>query len=88
MFPHLMPGTPVISGINDAEKNIFAAAALLHECAIDTIHCLPCHRLGEAKLGRIGMDRPGPDLNIPNRPDMKPVVERFDRKEIHAVAYD
>ena len=88
VFPRLQPRMPVIPGINDDEKNISATAALLHECAIDTIHCLPYHRLGEAKLARIGTDRPGPGLNIPDRPDLKPVVERFAQEEIHVVAYD
>jgi pyruvate formate lyase activating enzyme len=87
-FPHLQPRMPVIPGINDDEKNIFAAAALLHECAIDTIHCLPYHRLGEAKRGRIGTDMPRVDLNIPDRPDLRPLIERFAREEIHVVAYD
>jgi pyruvate-formate lyase-activating enzyme len=79
---------PVIPGINDDENNICATAALLHECAMDTIHCLPYHRLGEAKIGRIGMGRPGPDLKIPHRPDLKSVVERFAGEGIHVVAYD
>lgn len=87
-FPHLQPRMPVIPGINDDEKNISATAALLHECTIDTIHCLPYHRLGEAKLGRIGTARTGPGLNIPDRPDLKAVVERFAKEEIHVVAYD
>jgi len=87
-FPHLQPRMPVIPGINDDEKNIFAAAALLHECAMDTIHCLPYHKLGEAKRGRIGMGRPRIDLNIPDRPDLKPLIERFAREGIHVVAYD
>jgi pyruvate formate lyase activating enzyme len=88
VFPHLQPRMPVIPGINDNEKNISATAALLHECAMDTIHCLPYHRLGEAKVGRIGTGRPGPDLNIPHRPDLRPVVERFAREGIRVVAYD
>jgi pyruvate formate lyase activating enzyme len=87
-FSHLQPRMPVIPGINDDEKNICATAALLHECSMDTIHCLPYHRLGEEKLSRIGRDRPGPALNIPLRPDLKPVIERFAREEIHVVAYD
>jgi pyruvate formate lyase activating enzyme len=88
MFPHIQPRMPVISGINDHEKNIFATAALLHECAMDTIHCLPYHRLGEVKLCQLGLGRPGSDLNSPDRPDLKPVIERFARKGIHVVAYD
>jgi pyruvate formate lyase activating enzyme len=88
VFRHVQPRMPVIPGINDDEKNILATAVFLHECAMDTIHCLPYHRLGEAKLGRIGMGGPGPDLNIPNRPDLKPVVERFVREGIHVIAYD
>ena len=88
MFPHLQPRMPVIPGCNDDEKNIFATAAILHECALDTIHCLPYHRMGEAKLGRMGMGSPRSDLNIPHRPDLKLVVERFAREGIHVVAYD
>lgn len=86
VFPRVQPRMPVIPGINDDEKNIFAAATLLHECAIDTMHCLPYHRLGEAKRGRIGTGRF--DLNIPHRPDLKPVIEHFAREGIHVVAYD
>jgi hypothetical protein len=33
------------------------------------------------------MGWPSPDLNIPHRPDLKPVVERFAREKIHVVAY-
>jgi pyruvate formate lyase activating enzyme len=87
-FPHLQPRMPVIPGINDDEKNIFAVAVLLHECAMDTIHCLPYHRLGEAKRGRIGPGRARLDLNIPDRPDLKLLIERFAREGIHVVAYD
>jgi pyruvate formate lyase activating enzyme len=87
-FPHLQPRMPVIPGINDDEKNIFAVAVLLHECAIDTIHCLPYHRLGESKRERIGINKPRIDLNIPDRPDLKPLIERFAREGIHVVAYD
>ncbi|MEK7826779.1 MAG: hypothetical protein AAB299_03430, partial [Thermodesulfobacteriota bacterium] len=85
---HVQPRMPVIPGCNDDEKNIVATAAFLHECAMETIHCLPYHRMGEAKLGRIGMGRPSPDPDIPHRPDLKSVVERFAREEIHVVAYD
>ncbi len=52
------------------------------------IHCLPYHRLGEAKIGRIGTGRPSTDINIPDRPDLRPVVERFAGEEIHVVACD
>lgn len=88
VFPHLQPRMPVIPGMNDDEKNIAATAAILHECGMETIHCLPYHRMGEAKRGRIGIASPRPDLNIPHRPDLKPVIERFAREEIHVVAYD
>jgi len=87
-FPRLQPRMPVIPGINDDEKNILATAAFLRECAIDTIHCLPYHRLGAAKRGRIGTERPGLEFDIPDRPDLGPVIERFAREGIHGVAYD
>ena len=87
-FPHLQPRMPVIPGINDDERNIVAVAALLHECARDTIHCLPYHRLGEAKRVRIGMVMPRIELNIPDRPDLKPLIERFAREGIHVIAYN
>ena len=87
-FPHLQPRMPVIPGINDDERNIAAVAALLHECAKDTIHCLPYHRLGEAKRGRIETGKPRIDLNIPDRPDLKPLIERFAKERIHVIAYN
>jgi pyruvate formate lyase activating enzyme len=86
--PNLQPRMPVIPGINDDENNIFAVAALLHECAIDTIHCLPYHRLGESKRGRFGTDRPRIDLNIPERPDLKPLNKLFASEGIYVVVYD
>jgi len=86
VFPHLQPRMPVIPGVNKDEKNIVATAAFLHECSIDTIHCLSYHRMGEAKRGRIGVGRLGPTPDIPDRPDLKPVVERFLREGIHVVA--
>ena len=88
VFPHVQPRMPVIPGINDDEKNILATAALLRECAMDTIHCLPYNKLGEAKRGRIGTGRPTRDLNIPDRPDLKPLIERFAREGFHVVTYD
>jgi pyruvate formate lyase activating enzyme len=88
VFPHVQPRMPVIPGINDDENNILATAALLRECAMDTIHCLPYNKLGEAKRGRIGTGRPTRDLNIPDRPDLRPLIERFAREGIHVVTYD
>lgn len=87
-FSRVQPRMPVVPGINDGEENIRAVAAFLHECAVETIHCLPYHRLGEAKLGRIGRREPRLELDIPDRPDLGPVVERFVREGIHAVACD
>jgi pyruvate formate lyase activating enzyme len=87
-FPSVQPRMPVIPGCNDDQGNIRATAALLHECGLDTIHCLPYHKLGEEKLRRIGMKRPGLGLTIPDRPDLTQVIEGFAREEIHVVAYD
>ena len=87
-FSQLQPRMPIIPGINDDEKNVLATAAFLHECGMDRIHCLPYHRLGEVKSGRLRTGRPGVDLNIPHGPDLEPVIECFAREGIHVVAYD
>jgi pyruvate formate lyase activating enzyme len=83
---HLQPRMPVIPGINDDPENIRATAALLHECGLSTIHCLPYRRPGEEKRQQLGME--GPCLTIADRPDLGPVIEGFAREEIHVVAYD
>ncbi len=88
VFSPLQPRMPVIPGINDDAENIFATAALLKECAIDRIHCLPCHRLGEGKRERIETPGPRPVLRIPHRPDLRYVAELFAKEGIHAIIYD
>ena len=65
VFPHVQPRMPVIPGCNDDEKNIVATAAFLHECAMETIHCLPYHRMGRRSWAGSGWAGPAPIRTSP-----------------------
>ncbi|MBW2093673.1 MAG: glycyl-radical enzyme activating protein [Deltaproteobacteria bacterium] len=65
-FPQLQPRMPVIPTITDVPENIAAIAGFLKANHKETIHLLPYHNLGEAKLPRIDTGlRPMHLENIP-----------------------
>lgn len=79
---------PVVPGINTAPDNIRATARFLKKNKQKSIHLLPYHTLGDAKLNRIETKlRP---LNItPLDPEnLLEIQELFQKEEIHAVLYD
>jgi len=52
-LPGLTPRMPVIPGLNDTKKNIIDTALFLKKHKKTSIHLLPYHNMGEAKLPRI-----------------------------------
>ena len=79
---------PVVPGINTAPDNIRATARFLKRNNQKSIHLLPYHTLGDAKLNRIETKlRP---LNItPLDPEhLLEIQDLFQKEEIHAVLYD
>ena len=77
----------MIPGINDEEENIKATARFLLQQGHQTLHCLPYHNMGEAKLRRI--NNPLSPLLLPAWDDQrKKTVENLLEKEgVHAVFY-
>ena len=88
IFRHLQARMPVIPGINDDYENISATARFLEENHHTTIHCLPYHRMGEAKLQRIRTDLGPLDKKSITGEDLKYVKEIFKGEGIDAVTYD
>ena len=79
---------PLVPGMNDGLDNIRATACFLRQNNHHSIHCLPYHNLGEAKLA--GIQTPltplGLDRLTPKRRQW--VKDIFDQEGIHADIYD
>ncbi len=76
---------PIVPGINDSAENLEKTAAFLCENGLKSIHCLPYHRLGESKLGRI--DTSLMPLGINESGNYEYVKEIFMQSGIDAVFY-
>ena len=79
---------PVIPGRNDSRQNVLATAAFLRAHGKPSIHCLPYHNLGEAKLGRIGSPLEPLRLARPGPAELEAVRALFEQEGIHAVVYE
>ncbi len=83
----VQPRMPVVPGINDDEENIRATARIIRDAGLSSIHCLPWHGMGDAKLARIDAPRERVDAVAPG-PDLMEAVKRiFAREGIDAVIY-
>lgn len=81
----LQPRMPVIPGLNDDDRNLRATARFLAGHGHRTLHCLPYHALGEAKLPTIA-----PILRPLGRSSLDPralegVARRFAKEGIDVV---
>ncbi|MFQ5631290.1 MAG: glycyl-radical enzyme activating protein [bacterium] len=88
VFPKLQARMPVIPGVNDDEENILVTAQFLRHHGHKSIHCLPYHNLGKAKLARINSDLKPLSLKSLASDDLQPVKKIFEGEGIHTVAYD
>ncbi len=79
---------PIIPGINDDRDNLMATAGFLKKHDHNSIHCLPYHNLGEAKLSRTGSHLKPLNLKSLGPDDLIPVAELFFEEGIDAVIYD
>ena len=82
------PRMPVIPGLNDDPENLRATARFLARHGHHTLHCLPYHDLGEAKLRRLA-----PTLAPLGQPRldpraMTPFTRRFGKEGIDVVLCD
>ncbi len=87
-FPGLQPRMPVIPGINDTEENIIQTALFLKENNHETIHCLPFHNMGEAKLQRIKSELSPVNIKTLGPEKCSYIVEMFKDQGIEAIVYD
>jgi pyruvate-formate lyase-activating enzyme len=77
---------PVIPGVNDGPEALRSTARFLAANGHRSIHCLPYHPLGQAKLARMSDTAegfsPGPGAG------MQVVKTVLEQEGIHAVIYD
>ncbi len=88
VFPGLQARMPVVPGINDEPDNIVATARFLKEQGQKTVHCLPYHSMGEAKLVRISTKLKPLGINGPTGEHMKRIQELFREQGIDALIYE
>ena len=87
-FPSLQARMPVIPGVNDSAGNIEATAAFLRQTNQNSIHLLPYHNLGQAKLTRLASHtEPFHIRDIPAQ-YLTHARETFEKEDIHAIVYD
>ena len=87
-FPNLSARMPVIPTINDTPDNIAATALFLKENSLQSIHLLPYHSLGEAKLARIKTDLEPLDLSTDNADYLLSAKSQFEEHGICVILYD
>lgn len=79
---------PLIPGVNDDPGNIAATARFLRQQGQDSIHCLPYHPWGEAKLPRIASRLAPLGLARQEPEQLNHTAELFEEHHVHALLYD
>jgi pyruvate formate lyase activating enzyme len=87
-FPALQARMPVLPGINDDPQNVAATADFLRHNGKRSIHLLPYHSLGTAKLIRIAPALQPLKLTVPTSEIMQSVRGAFEHHGIEAICYD
>ena len=79
---------PLIPGINDDEGNIRSTARFLKGAGQHSIHCLPYHAMGEAKLERIETTQKPLGLPSFSAGNKERIQDLFAQEDINAVFYE
>ncbi|UCF84478.1 MAG: glycyl-radical enzyme activating protein [Desulfobacteraceae bacterium] len=87
-FSNLQARMPVIPTINDTQDNIADIVRLLKKNNLKTIHLLPYHKLGEAKLTRIKTDLEPLNLVTDDSDYLFSAKKLFENQGIYAILYD
>lgn len=87
-FSNLQARMPVIPTINDTQDNIADTVRLLKKNNLETIHLLPYHNLGEAKLPGIKTDLEPLDLPTDNGVYLLSAKKLFENQGIYVILYD
>jgi pyruvate formate lyase activating enzyme len=88
IFPNLEARMPVIPTINDSPENIIEIARFLKDNKHKSIHLLPYHKLGEAKLPRIKTDLRPLNLKIETLDYLSSAKDLFESEGICPILYD
>jgi pyruvate formate lyase activating enzyme len=86
-FSNLQARMPVIPTINDTRGNVEDTARFLLANHKPSIHLLPYHDWGNAKLARIRSDPTPADIPAPDPGCMPPVQELFETRGIEVTLY-
>ncbi len=87
-FTDLSARMPVIPTVNDTPVNISATAGFLKENSLQSIHLLPYHNFGEAKLARIKTDLEPLTLSTGKGDYLMSSKSRFEGHGIRVLLYD
>lgn len=84
----LVPRMPIVPGVNDTEENVCETSRFLLRHGHQSIHCLPYHGLGAAKVRWINTPLKPLHLASMDADACAPVRQMFEKEGIHAVIYD
>jgi pyruvate formate lyase activating enzyme len=79
---------PVIPGVNDDAENIAATARFIRAQGLSSVHCLPYHRLGTAKVPKLVNPPAISEFAALSPESMAAVAGLFEKEGIHAVVYE
>jgi len=85
---NLQARMPVIPGVNDSRENIVATAGFLKMNHRDSIHCLPYHTMGEAKIPRLNTPQKSLGLKSAETAALNRVKALFEKEEVEAILYE
>lgn len=88
VFPAVQARMPIIPGKNDDPGNINATAHFLKSNGHNSIHCLPYHRLGEAKIPRIDTSLKPLDIGLLSAVQIEYIKTAFGERGVYATIYD
>jgi len=86
--PLLQARMPLIPALNDSTANIRETAKWLKRSGCKSIHVLPYHHYGEAKLARIKTDLKPLHLDLDLEKHTASARMRFESEGIEAIVYD
>ena len=87
-FSNLQARMPVIPDINDERENILGTARFLLKNGHDSIHLLPYHNMGEAKIPRLNTRQKSLALKYVTTAALSRVKVLFEKEGVEAILYE
>jgi pyruvate formate lyase activating enzyme len=88
LIKNVQPRMPLVPCFNDGDENISATARFIKKAGHRAIHCLPYHKLGEAKLTRINTKQRPLGLAGHDADDLERIKKMFRKEGVDAIIYD